>query len=179
MPKVNYTNLKLKTNAKVNTFRFNDYEIEVLQYLPIEDKYDLIMITLQNSKEEGYYNPLKLDMFFHLFLVYSYTNLSFTEKQKENASKLYDCLKSNGLLDSVLDNIAEEEYNDLMFFLEEQVKSEMEYGTTAASVLNKFITDLPTQAQAAMDIVNNFDKDKFQEVIKFAEAANGGRPITE
>ena len=54
MAKVNYTSLKLKTDNSVKTFQFHDTNIDVLQYLPIEDKYDLVMITLQKAKEMGY-----------------------------------------------------------------------------------------------------------------------------
>ena len=90
--KVSYANLKLKTKDEIKTFNFNNTEIEVKQYLPIEDKYDLVMITLQKAEENGIYNALKLDMYFHLHLVYMYTNLSFTEKQKENEMKIYDTL---------------------------------------------------------------------------------------
>ena len=80
--KVSYANLKLKTKYEIKTFNFNNTEIEVKQYLPIEDKYDLVMITLQKAEENGIYNALKLDMYIHLHLVYMYTNLSFIEKQK-------------------------------------------------------------------------------------------------
>ena len=177
MAKVSYANLKLKVDNSVTKIKFNDNDIELLNYLPVEDKYDLVMITLQNSKENGIYNPIKVDMYFHLYLVYMYTNLSFTEKQKEDESKLYDCLKSNGLISLVLENIKEEEYNDLITFLEEQIENEMRYTTTAASVLNKFVDDLPAQAEAALKIVDNFDPEKFSAVKNFAEAANGNRPI--
>ena len=94
MSKVSYANLKLKVNNEVKTFNFNGTEVEVLNYLPTEDKYDLIMISLQKANEDGIYNPLLLDVFFHLNLVYMYTNLSFTTKQKEDEFKLYDTLKS-------------------------------------------------------------------------------------
>ena len=40
MAKVSYANLKLKTDKTVKAFDFMGQEIEVLQYLPIEDKYD-------------------------------------------------------------------------------------------------------------------------------------------
>ena len=53
MAKVSYANLKLKVNTEVNTFDFEDSQIEVLKYLPIEDKYDLVMITLQKAKEDN------------------------------------------------------------------------------------------------------------------------------
>ena len=59
MAKPTYASMKLKVDTKPTKITFNDTEIEVLQYLPINDKYDLIMITLQNAYEEGIYNPLK------------------------------------------------------------------------------------------------------------------------
>ena len=177
MAKVSYASLKLKTKTDVKTFDYEGSTIEVLQYLPFEDKYSLIMITLQNALEEGIYNPLRLDMYFHLFLVYSYTNITFTDKQRENEFKLYDALKSNGLLDSVLSNIPESEYITLFDLLNEMVEVKTKYNRSVVSLVQSLIHDLPSQAQAAMDIVNNFDKDKFQEVVNFAKAANGGREI--
>ena len=177
MAKVSYASLKLKTKTDVKTFDYEGSTIEVLQYLPFEDKYSLIMITLQNALEEGIYNPLRLDMYFHLFLVYSYTNITFTDKQRENEFKLYDALKSNGLLDSVLSNIPESEYTTLFDLLNEMVEVKTKYNRSIVSLVQSLIHDLPSQAQAAMDIVNNFDKDKFQEVVNFAKAANGGREI--
>lgn len=177
MAKVSYNNMKLKINTGTKNIKINENEIEVLQYLPIEDKYDLIMITLQNSEENGFYNPIKLDKYFHLFIVYMYTNISFTDKQKEDDNKLYNILKSNGILDNVIANMNPDEYDTLFNYLQEIIDMEMEYKHTAAGVLNKIITDLPSQAQAAMDIVENFDPDKFQAVKDFAKAANGGREI--
>ena len=177
MAKISYSNLKLKTRTDVKTFDYEGNTIEVLQYLPFEDKYSLIMIALQNAQEEGIYNPLKLDLYFHLFLVYMYTNINFTEKQRENELKLYDALKSNGILDEVLANIPEQEYATLFEFLNEMVTVKTEYGKSVVSLVQSLIHDLPTQAQAAKEILDNFDKNKFEEVINFAKAANGGRDI--
>lgn len=177
MAKVSYSSLKLKVNSEVKKFTWEDKEIEVLQYLPISDKYDLIMIALQKAKEGDIYNPIKLDMYFHLNLVYLYTNLSFTEKQKENEEKIFDTLVSTNLLSMIMENIPEEEFEDLWDKMNEYMKSELQYSTTTAAVIKSIISDLPTQAQAAMDIVNQFDPDKFKAVKEFAEAANGGRPI--
>jgi hypothetical protein len=175
--KISYANLKLKTDTSVSTFDFNNNTIEVLNYLPIESKYDLVMITLQKAEENGIYNPIKLDMYFNLHLVYMYTNLSFTEKQKENESKLYDTLKSNGFIDLLLKTISEDEYNELFTFMDTIVQDTLNYRNTAGAVLQSIINDLPKNARAAAEIVDNFDKEKYQEVINFAKAANGGRSI--
>lgn len=177
MSKVAFSTLGLKINKEIKTFDFNDKKIEVLQYLPSEDKYDLIMITLQKAEEDGIYNSFKLDLYFHLHLIYMYTNISFTEKQKEDELKLYDMLDSTGFIKKVLENIPEEEYNKLFTFMEEIECDSLSYRNTAGAVLQKVINDLPKNAQIAADIVESFDKEKYQEVISFAEAANGNRSI--
>ena len=175
--KVSYANLKLKVDNSIKTFDFNGNQIEVLQYLPIEDKYDLIMITLQKAKENGIYNDLKLDMYFALHIVYMYTNLSFTDKQKENEPKIYDTLKSNGFFDKLLPIIPESEYDYLIDCMKQIMRNELQYNTTAAAIIKNLISDLPTNAAAAAQIVDNFDPEKYQAVIDFATAANGNRPI--
>ena len=175
--KVSYTNLKLKINKEVNIIDFNGNSIEILKYLPIKDKYDLVMITLQKSFEDGIYNPIKLDMYFHLNLLYLYTNVNFTDKQKEDEEKLYDTVKSSGLLEEVLKNMETQEYNDLYEYLQETLTIQQDYKKSFISIFSAFVNDLPQQASAAMDIVNNFDPEKFGAVTDFARALNGGRDI--
>ena len=177
MAKVSYTNLKLKTNTAVKTFEIEGQQVEVLQYLPIDEKYDLIMITLGKSKDGDMYNELKLDMYFHLFLVYLYTNLSFTEKQKENDTKLFDVLSSNGIIQKVIENIPESEYNYLLDLLYTQKENDIYFNTSVIGVVSKVINDLPSNAQQVVDIVNNFHPEQFSAIIDFAKAANNGQLI--
>lgn len=177
MAKVSYANLKLKTKEEIKEFDFNGSKIEVLQYLPLQDKIDLIDITCQKAREDRLYSPIKIDAYFHLHLVYLYTNLTFTEKQREDEYKLYDCLMSNGLIDGVLMNMNKKEYESLLDLLNQKIEDELKYNTTAAAILNQLITDLPKNAEAAQKIVENFDPKKYQAVVDFATAANGGRPV--
>ena len=177
MAKITYSSLKLKTNEEIKEVNFNENKIEVKQYLPISDKIDLVDISLQEAKEGNLYNPLKVDMYFHLNLIYLYTNINFTDKQKEDEEKLYDTLNSTGLIDAIIAEIPEKEYNYLRNMANEKVENDLKYNTTAASLIAKLIEDLPRNAQAAADILENFDKTKFQNVIDFAKAANGGRDI--
>ena len=176
--KVSYANMKLKVDKTVSTFDFEGNKIEVLKYLPIEDKYDLIMVTLQKAEENGVYNPLKLDIYFHLHLVYMYTNLSFTDKQRQDELKLYDCLKSSGFIYQFMNVIEDDEYNYLFDIMQDTVMDHMNYRNSAAAVIQSLVNDLPKNAQIASDIVDSFDKEKFKAVVDFAEAANGGRPIS-
>lgn len=177
MGKVSYTNLKLQVNTDVKVCDFKNQKIEVLQYASIKDKYDLVMIALQKSLEDGIYNPIKIDTYFHLGLIYVYSNLNITDKQREDEFKLYDTLASSGLMDEIINLIPEEEYTALQNYIDELVKYSMKYRNTAVSLFRSIIDDLPKNAQAAKEIVDNFDKDNFREVIEFAKAANGNRPI--
>ena len=174
---ISYANMKLKPVTATHKFEWNGNEIEVLDYLPIEDKYDLIMITLQKSLEDGYYNPIKIDEFFHLHLIYMYTNINFTEKQKEDEHKLYDSLKSNGLIDAFIEQMNEFDYSELFNMLDDTKNELINYKHSASALIQSMIMDLPKQAEAAKQIVDSFDAEKYQNVINFAKAANGGREI--
>ena len=177
MTKTTYASMKLKVNTETKEIDFNGNKIEVLQYLPIDDKYSLLNITLQKAKEGAIYNPLKKDMFFHLHLIYMYTNLVFTDKQREDESKIYDTLVSNGLLDKVLEAIPDTEFDTLYSYLNEQEKIILTYKNTVGGVITEIIDNLPLQAEQMQKIVDNFDPQKFQNVLDFAKAANGGREI--
>lgn len=177
MAKITYAGMKLKINEDVKTIDINGNSIEVLQYLPVDDKYSLINITLQKAKEGAIYNPLKKDMFFHLHLIYMYTNISFTDKQREDESKLYDTLVSNGVLDKVIEAIPENEFNLLYSYLNDQEQEILKFRNTVGGALTEIIQNLPIQAEEMQKIVDNFDPQKFQNVLDFAKAANGGRDI--
>lgn len=174
---LNYSDLGLIKSNEIKTFKWNDKEIEVFQYLPIDSRYDIVMITLQESYENGIYNPIKLDKFFHLNLVYMYTNLIFTDDERMDTDKLFDEMKSTGFFESFLKNINAKEYAEMQEDIEQIARLSMQYKSTAASVLRNLIEDLPANAEAAQKIIDNFDPEKYQNVMNFAKAANGGRPI--
>lgn len=177
MAKLAYSKLKLKEKEEVKTISFNDNEIEILQYLPVADKYSLVNITLQESKEGIIYHSVKKDMFFHLNLVFMYTNLSFTDKQKEDLEGLYDALTSSGLMTEIIKNIPEDEYNTLYSYFNEQEENLLKYDNTLLGTLKGWINNMPKNMEDMQDIVKNFKPEDFQSVIDFAKAANGNRDI--
>lgn len=170
MSKVSYTTLDLKLNTEVKTIIVNGIEIEVKQYLPISDKYDLIMITIQQSYENGIYNSLKQDMFFDLNLVFLYTNLSFTDEQKDDLSKLYDVLNSNGVIDAIVKAIPQEEYESLLEYTEKVTNDFIFYNNSAAGTIQGISEIIINNIDKIMDMVQNFDKEKFKDAVSFARA---------
>lgn len=181
---MNFIDLNLKTQYLTNTSSFTyrnqagqDCEINVKEYLPISDKNDLIQIALQKAEEDGLYNEILLDVYFHLNIVYLYTDIEFSAEDREDEMQLYDMLETNGIITEVLAHMGEGEYENLRELLVTMRDLHMKYSNSAAAVLQRIITDLPKNAAAAQQIVNNFNPEQYQAVVDFATAANGGRNI--
>lgn len=177
MTKITYASLKLKKNTEVKTFDFMDKTIEVLQYLPIQEKQDLVEITLQKSELEGFYNPILIDMYFHLHLVYLYTNLTFTDKQKEKEEEIYDILTSSGLLIEVIKNIPETEYQLLLDYMEDYLKDKIAFERTTFGSILKILEELPKKVEQSGELVKSFNPEEFKEVMNFVKAINNGNDI--
>jgi len=170
-----YSDLNLSINNDTVTTQTPFGDIEVRKYLPVEDKIDLIEIALQKSEENGIYNEMKLAMYFNLYIIYMYTDLEFTDEEKADEYKLYNELESNNIIISVLGAL--DEYEELFHYLNIMKDIKMKYKTSAAAMVQTFIQDMPRNAAAMSEIVDNFDKEKYKEVVEFAKYANGGRPI--
>lgn len=176
---MNFKDLNLKKDYLTNTsiLKINEQQIEVKQYLPIADKNDLIEIALQKAEENGTYNEIFLDVYFHLNLIYLYTNIEFSDEDREDEMQLYDILESNHIIDNVIACLMEGEYENLKSLLVTMLDRKLKYENSAAAVFRRFVTDLPAAAASAAQIVESFDKEKYSAVVDFATAANGGRNI--
>lgn len=145
MAKIAFSKLGL-TKDKLDEFQtveFNDQTIEVKQYLPIAEKAELISRVLNNSVDDdaGYYNNLKLDMWLALEIVYAYSNISFTEKQKSDPMKLYDLLSSNKLLNLIIGLVPESEFYYLTKVTHELATAIYTYRNSALGILDSIGRD--------------------------------------
>ena len=113
--KPTFAKMGLKVNSDVKTIVIGEQEIEVKQYLPVNDKFILIGKVINAAADENNFsNPIKLDIFTCLEIVFAYTNISFTDKQKEDLVKLYDILESNHIFDQVIEVIPKSEYKQII-----------------------------------------------------------------
>ena len=145
MAKIAFSKLGL-TKDKLDEFQtveFNDQIVEVKQYLPIAEKAELISRVLNNSVDDdaGYYNNLKLDMWLALEIVYAYSNISFTEKQKSDPMKLYDLLSSNKLLNLIIGLVPESEFYYLTKVTHELATAICTYRNSALGILDSIGRD--------------------------------------
>ena len=142
MAKVSFTKLGLKKNEEVGILHINEQDIEVKQYLPINEKLELISSVINSAADENNFsNPVKENVFLTLEILYHYTNINFTYKQKEDPVKLYDLVVSSGLVNKVTDLIPEEELDEVINGVAQSVKAIYTYRNSVLGILESISQD--------------------------------------
>lgn len=142
MAKVPFSKLGLSKDIPVTIIHVNGQDIEVKSTIPIEDKLALISDVINLSIDSNnYYNPEKIRLFTELSIVEYYTNVSFTEKQKENIFKVYDLLNFNGVIRQVMGVIPAEELNTLKDSINSTVASIYAYHNSVLGILDAAAQD--------------------------------------
>lgn len=142
MAKIPFSKLGVKIDNEVSLLSWGEYEIEIKKYLPMNEKADMISRIINLSVDDnGYYNPLQIKMYLTLETVYAYSNISFTEKQKENVVKLYDIVLSSGLFDKIIELIPENEWKDLQNTIFDTITNIYEYKNSVLGILEAVNND--------------------------------------
>ena len=116
----------------------NEQEIEVIQYMPIQDKLAMIeRILNQTIDNTGFLNPVRLEVYTVLEIISAYTNINITDKMMENAPKTYDSFMINGVIDAIIEAIPEDEYNAIFDAIEDCAEHTVSY-------LNSFVGMMKT-----------------------------------
>ena len=104
--KVGLTKLGLKKNTNLISLEWNGQVVEIKEYLPIEDKIKVIEHIVNLSLDDNNFaNPARIEVNTVLEVMFAYTNINFTDKQKEDRLGLYDLLVSSGLWEAVEDKL--------------------------------------------------------------------------
>lgn len=142
MAKVPFGKLGLTKNIETTSFSWGENTIEVKKYLPMEEKLQLITrILSQSIDENNFYNPCRIDLFRTIEIIFAYTNLSITEKQKEDLFKLYDLFVSSGFAEQVMDYIDPRELGYVIDSIDRSVKSIYAYTNSVMGILDRIKQD--------------------------------------
>ena len=169
MAKIPFSKLGVKVETDAAHLPWGDYSIEVNKYLPMGEKTEMISkIINQSSDNNGYYNPLKVKVYLTLEVLYRYTNLSFTDKQKENELKLYDMVISSGLFDKVIALIPEAEWQELQNVTWDTISNIYEYKNSAMGILETINSDyknLSLDVENIQNAVSDADMEFLKNVL--------------
>lgn len=143
MAKVPFTKLKCKINEDSIPVQIGEETIAVKQYLPVQEKLELIgnVVMAAHEQDVNYSNPVKAEVYRDLEVVFAYTNITFTDKQKEDLPKLYDQLASTGVLEAIIKAIPEKEYTNICCGVWNSIESVYKYQNSILGLLDTIKTD--------------------------------------
>lgn len=170
MAKLAFSKLGLKVNNEITNIYFNDQVIEVKQYISVNDKLKLISDVINKSVDEhSFCNPVKVNVFAALDIIEYYTNISFTDKQKEDPVKLYDLLQSNELIQKICDVIPKDEYEELMNGIWDSTEAIYTYRNSVMGILDSVSADydnVNVDVKKAIEQINSLDYSLLSDVMK-------------
>ena len=140
---------------------------EVKYYLPFAEKLELVSrIINQSVDDNGFYNPMRVKLYMTLEVVYAYTNLSFTEKMKEDPFKLYDILVSTGIFTDIIDCIREKDWVEIQAGVWDTIKNIYNYKNSIMGILETVTNDYNNLNLNATDIQQKLADPENMELLK-------------
>ena len=142
MAKVPFSKLQASVNgcdACVSYMNRSGEEIkyEVKHYLPFKEKLELVSNIINKTVDDnGFYNPMRVKMNMVLEVTYAYTNLSFTEKMKDDPFKLYDILVSTGIFTDIVNAICEKDWTEIQDSVWATIKNIYDYKNSVMGILD-------------------------------------------
>ena len=171
MAKVGLNKLGLVKNTEQVDFMWNGQKIEVLQYLPVEKKLEIISNVINESVDlKGYYAPYRLDLFMTISIIQNYTNITFTEKQQEDLGKLYDLLVGSGIYNEIKNRIPISEIDYLQENINKTIHSIYEYKNSVLGIMDAIAKDYK-------DV--NFNTAQIQEALESGKGLETVREVLD
>lgn len=167
MAKVGLNKLGLVKNTEQVDFMWKGQKIEVIQYLPLEKKLEVISNVINESVDlKGYYAPYRLDLFMTIAIVQNYTNITFTEKQQEDLGKLYDLLVGSGIYNEIRNRIPVSEIDYLQVNIEKTIHSIYEYKNSVLGIMDAIAKDYKNVSFDASQIQKALESGQGLETVR-------------
>lgn len=172
MAKVPFSKFQAKVDSGITKLFYSNLageEIcyEVKHYLPIQEKLELVgRIVNYSVDDNNFYNPMRVKIFMVLEVTYAYTNLSFTEKMKDDPFKLYDTLVSTGIFANIIDVIRENDWQEIQQNVWDVIKNIYDYKNSIAGILEMISNDYSAVNLNLEEIQNKLGSPESLELIK-------------
>lgn len=172
MAKIPFSKLQVKVNNEVTLLSYNNsagepVNYEVKRYLPFVEKLELVSRIINNSIDDnGFYNPMRVKLYMTLEVVYAYTNLSFTDKMKEDPFKLYDILISTGIFNDIINCICDKEWPEIQENVWDTIENIYNYRNSVLGILEAVKEDYQGVSFDASEINKNISNPENLELLK-------------
>ena len=161
-PKVSFTDIKIG----------EDSVLKVANYLPIEDKGNLITFVVDMALDTttGCFSPVRVETYFALAICRWYGDMIFDDDDIQiNVALTYDTLETNGIIDAIMNAIPKDELEFIQDLVKDTISDIAKYNSSAAGIIqmmNQNASQLDTQITNILDSIKNGENLETLSVIK-------------
>lgn len=137
MKEIAFSELNIQPKVSAKEIFLHDKTIEVLDYLPIDEKARFLQFVVDGAIDEmtGTFSPLRIEVYFGIALCHWYAGIVFSEDDMQNVTMVYDALDTTGVIDVVVEAIPEEEIDFIRGLVMETTEDIARYYTSAAGII--------------------------------------------
>ena len=159
MAKISFSKLTPNKIVEPKTINIGEETVTILQYLSIDEKSKLIEQVLASVFDDsGFASPVRLDIYFILYLIKYYTNINITDKMIESANKTYDSIIINGIDKIIKENIPQEELNNLQSMVYQCVNHIENYNTSLVGMMKTITSDYSATKMNVEELMATLDQ---------------------
>lgn len=166
MAKIGLTKITPIKKGEIKTLEINEVKLEILTYLPLEKKIELVNKVANDCIIETGINPIQRDVQMDIAIIEYYTNINFTDKQKEDIFKTYDLLCLNDIVKIVKNAIPSEELGQIEAWLWMCVNAIETYGNSARGILKDITTNYDGAKLNVEELLKDIKDPAMAEFIK-------------
>lgn len=143
----------------------NGVSVKVKSFLSIQEKIDVISWIIQNAQNQntGIVSSVKVSVYLALALVKWYTDIELPEGIDDRV--IYDLLNTNKVFDTIVNNIDNTDYNNLINLLQQTIDEGTKYNFSALGILNNMTSSSAGLAEQAQKIINEVKAGKDLELL--------------
>ena len=170
---MNFKDLKLTPKVSFTEIKIGeDTVLKVANYLPIEDKGNLITFVVDMALDTttGCFSPVRVETYFALAICRWYGDMVFDDDDIQiNVALTYDTLETNGIIDAIMNAIPKDELEFIQDLVKDTISDIAKYNSSAAGIIqmmNQNASQLDTQITNILDSIKNGENLETLSVIK-------------
>ena len=144
MEKISFKDLHLTVDEdEYVEIEKNGIRIQVKQYLSVNTKLKIIGNVLNDiiADSLSFVNPIKVEVFTAIEIIDAYTNIEFSDEDREHPDTIYDLLDKNGYISAIFSTIPKDEYDFVADGIEATIDSYYKYKNSVLGVMETITND--------------------------------------
>lgn len=147
-------------------------KVKVKQYLPAEDKSNILSAIEEICFRDGLIDQAKIDALLNVFIMLNYTNIEFESRDEEELLRFYDYMEINNYTASIINAIPKIEYDALIGYYENTINDFNRYKNSSMAAISSVLSNLPVLMEKISEISKEIDLDAIAMVSNIANTFN-------